>query len=86
MALHIFSEADVDKFFDKFEDPAYELPLIEEALSWLYTEAQLHQTTDRILEVRQYFIKKLVMKAYRLGKDHAYAGALDAVRRRIQWK
>jgi len=72
--MRIRTSDDVDKFFDKFEDPSHELDLILEALDASEFEGEPG--------VRRYFIKRLVMKSYRLGKDHAYAATMDVIRKR----
>lgn len=68
------SNDDVDKFFDKFEDPAHEVERIMNAIDIVQFMGDSG--------VYRYFIKKLIMKAYRLGKDHAYQGSLMTIRHR----
>lgn len=80
--MNIRCKDDVDKFFDKFEDPAHEVDCIVATLDKIYCELQLHRYTDEVTDVKKHFIKKLVMKAYRLGKDHAYAGVMETLRNR----
>jgi hypothetical protein len=67
--MEIQLSSDVDKFLDKFQDPTLEVELVMEA----------YEKADD--DVKSYFIHRLLMKAYRLGKEHAYATSLDAIRR-----
>jgi hypothetical protein len=69
--MEILSIEDVDKFFDKFQDPAYEVDSIIE---------QLEEVTGG--DIKRAFIKRLIMKSYRLGKEHAYAATMDVIRKR----
>lgn len=80
--MNIFSKDDVDKFFDKFEDPAHAIDLIDEALVDIYLLLYLELSVDELEEVQRYFIKQLVMKSYRLGRSHAYQGVMETLRRR----
>jgi len=61
---------DVDAFMDKFEDPIYEIDRIIAVLS-------LEDT-----ELTRCFIHKLLIKSYRLGKEHGYAGAAQVAKKR----
>jgi hypothetical protein len=61
---------DVEKFLDKFQDPTREEELILETLGIDPTGIQI------------YFMRRLLMKTYRYGKEHGYAGSLDVIRRR----
>lgn len=72
--MNIITRDDVDKFFDKFEDPSHEVERVMNALDTVLFTGEPG--------VSKYFVKRLIMKSYRLGKEHAYAGALDSVRRK----
>jgi hypothetical protein len=78
--MDIFTFDDVDKFFDKFQDPSYEVERIAEAVIWLEHMYVRHKTTEDQRDVRNYFLKKLIMKSYRLGKEHAYADTVATIR------
>jgi hypothetical protein len=78
--MDIFSYDDVDKFFDKFEDPSYEVERIAKAVIWLEHMYVRHKTTEDQRDVRNYFLKKLIMKSYRLGKEHAYMDTVNTIR------
>lgn len=69
MDYKVTSAEDVEMFLDKIYDPTFEVPRILVALG-------LEENEVNIL-----FIHKLLMKSYRLGKDHAYATAIKAVKR-----
>ena len=79
--MQIRSAVDVDKFFDRFENPAEEVECIVANLEELYCELQLHKYTDEIADIRRVFIKKLIMKSYRLGREHANIAAMETIRR-----
>lgn len=61
---------DVDKFLDKFQDPTEEVERIIEVLGIDFSEINI------------YLVRRLLMKTYRYGKEHGYAGSLDVIRRR----
>ena len=67
--MEIQLNSDVDKFLDKFEDPTLHLERIREA----------YERADD--DVKMYFLHRLLMKTYRLGKEHAYATSLETIRR-----
>jgi hypothetical protein len=67
--MEIRLSSDVDKFLDKFQDPTLEVALVMEA----------YEKADD--DVKSYFILRLLMKAYRLGKEHAYATSIETIRR-----
>jgi hypothetical protein len=80
--MEIFTKEDVDKFLDKFQDPSHEVERIVDMWNWMYHELPKHKHTNDIDILRKYFIERLIMKAYRLGKEHAYMGSLDTIRRK----
>jgi len=80
--MEILCKDDVDKFFDKFEDPSYEVERMTDMMNYLYHELPKHRHTSAMDEIRQYFLKRLVMKAYRLGKEHAYADSIHTIQNR----
>ena len=84
--MEIYTLEDVDKFFDKFEDPSHELELIRRTADKLYDRRPVppcnQSELERMWELRDYFFKKLVMKSYRLGKEHAYADSISTIRDR----
>jgi hypothetical protein len=80
--MKIFSVDDVDKFFDRFQDPSHEVDQILEQLEEIFHQLQLHKFTDDIEEIKRAFVKRLIMKSYRLGKEHAYAATVDVIRKR----
>lgn len=73
---------DIDFFLAEFEDPVLDLDRVMEALDSLFIESSLHQYTDVTKEIQRCFIHKLLIKAYRLGKDHGYARAAEVVKNR----
>lgn len=79
--MEIFTPEDVDKFMDKFQDPSFEVERIVDMLNWMYHELPKHKHTSEIDRLRKVFMKRLIMKAYRLGKEHAYATSLETIRR-----
>jgi len=78
--MDIFSRDDVDKFFDKFEDPSDNLVLIVDMVNWFYHELPKHKNDYDLDQIKRYFMKRLIMKSYRLGKDHAYASTVATIR------
>jgi hypothetical protein len=64
---------DVDKFLDKFEDPTFEVELIVST----FKECVQTYVEDGI---QNYFMHRLLMKAYRLGKEHGYASSMYIIR------
>ena len=72
---------DVEKFFDRFQDPSFEVEQICSALDALHHELQLHVYTDKAAKIKYEFVRQLIMKAYRLGKEHAYATSIETIRR-----
>ena len=68
--MEILNTDDVDKFLDKFQDPTQEAARILIQLDLPTTELNL------------YFMRRLLMKTYRYGKEHGYAGSLEVIRRR----
>ncbi len=78
--MEFFSFDDVDKFFDKFQDPSYEVRRIGDAVLWLEHEFCRQKTTGSLRDLREYFLKKLIMKAYRLGREHAYMDTVNTIR------
>lgn len=78
--MQIRCKEDVDKFFDKFQDPAYEVEQISLMVNFFYYALPQILTLDAIEELKQYFLKKLIMKAYRLGREHAYADTVTTIR------
>jgi len=67
---YLTSLEDVDAFMDKFQDPVYEIERIISVLN-------LEDT-----ELTRCFIHKLLIKTYRLGKEHGYAGAAQVAKKR----
>lgn len=80
--MEILTLEDVDKFFDKFEDPSLEVDRIVEVFGYFEIEFIKIKFTEERDEVRKYFVKKLIMKSYRLGKEHAYADSIATIRDR----
>ena len=80
--MEIFTDEDVEKFLDKFQDPSFEVERITDMLNWMYHELPKHKYVSECDRLRQQFIKKLIMKSYRLGREHAYADSLDTIRRK----
>lgn len=82
--MEIYTLEDVDKFFDKFQDPSHETELIRKQLNHLYAlgpHTPYNQARgEEVWALREYFIKKLIMKSYRLGKEHAYADSVSVIR------
>lgn len=68
--MNITSLAGVEAFMDKFHDPTFEVSRILQALD-------IEET-----EVSAAFIHKLLMKAYRLGKEHGYVASMQAARKK----
>lgn len=68
MTIDTFDDA--DKFLDKFQDPTQETEHIMKVLGITFSETNI------------YFMRRLLMKTYRYGKEHGYAGSLDVIRRR----
>lgn len=62
--------AEIDAFMDKFHDPTFEVARILQALDIEDTE------------ITSVFIHKLLMKAYRLGKEHGYLASMQAARKK----
>ena len=77
-----FSKADVDAFFDKFEDPSLRVDLVDQAIRWFDVEGPKHCVTEKTDEIRKYFIERLIMKSYRYGKSHGFEGAMRTIRER----
>lgn len=65
---YLESLRDVDAFMDKIGDPVNEVGRILNILD-------LDDT-----EINRVFIHKLLIKAYRLGKDHGYASSVEVIR------
>lgn len=68
--MDIKTHDDVEKFLDKFQDLTREEARILKVLGIDPTEIQI------------YFMHRLLMRTYRYGKEHGYAGSLDVIRRR----
>jgi len=66
--MEIKTLADVDAFLDKFYDPTFEISRILQALG--IPEDNISTT----------LMHKLLMKSYRLGKEHGYSRAMDVIR------
>ena len=69
-SVNINTFDDVEKFLDKFQDLTQETDRIVEVLGLNPTEINL------------YFMRRLLMRTYRYGKEHGYAGSLDIIRGR----
>lgn len=68
--MEINTLADVEAFLDKFQDPTFEVPRILQAMN----------LPDN--EITAALMHRLLMKAYRLGKEHGYSGAMQVIRNR----
>ena len=69
-------------FMDKFQDPVEEIDRIVAILEELFAQVPQHDYDNALDEIKNVFIHKLLIKAYRLGKEHAYAGAIRIVNQR----
>lgn len=62
------SSQEVSMFLDKFQDPTFEVSRVLE---------EFDLPGD---DLHVYFMHKLLMKAYRLGKEHGYARSVELIR------
>jgi len=68
--MKIESLEEVEAFLDKFQDPTFEISRIIETLD-------IEETP-----ISSAFIHKLLMKAYRLGKEHGYLVSMQMARKK----
>jgi len=80
--MEILTDEDVEKFLDKFQDPSFEVERIADMLNWMHHELPKLTYVNECDRLRQQFIKRLIMKSYRLGKEHGYMDSLDTIRRK----
>jgi hypothetical protein len=67
--MDILTSDDIDKFLDKFQDHTAEAERVQAA----------YETCRE--DLRPEFLKRLMMRCYRYGKEHGYASAIDVIRR-----
>ncbi len=67
--MQILEKIDIDKFLDKFQDHTVESERIVAA----------YDTCRE--DLRPEFVRRLLMRVYRYGKEHGFATSLEVIRK-----